>query len=56
MTQRPSTAAYQASRKATLRSLERDFILAGARKLARENQRKGHSYKRTTLNALKGRA
>lgn len=56
MSARPSTAEYQRARKATLRGIEREHILANARKLARENQRNGHSYKRRMLRALKPRA
>lgn len=51
-----SSAPYQAERRATLRAITRAEVLANARKIARENQRNGFSYKRATLNALKGKA
>jgi hypothetical protein len=52
-----SCAAYCAERRATLRSLERQRVLANALEMARENQRtKGKHYTRAMLKILKGRA
>lgn len=50
--QQVSTAPYQRARAATLRGLQRQKIIETARKLMRDNQKRGKHYTRAVIRAL----